>query len=99
MLDKMGILNSKETWSKLLSVIPDESIRKDLDAEWTKNPESAPTAKWDMLQSRLKGSKKSNLEFLARDIVFQYSYPRLDSNVSIGLNHLLKSPFCVHPKT
>lgn len=32
-------------------------------------------------------------------IILMYMYPRIDANVSKQRNHLLKSPFAVHPKT
>ncbi|KDD71679.1 hypothetical protein H632_c4578p0, partial [Helicosporidium sp. ATCC 50920] len=34
-----------------------------------------------------------------RDFVLTHAYPRLDVEVSRKMNHLLKAPFCVHPKT
>ena len=33
------------------------------------------------------------------DIILQLTYPRIDAEVSKHRNHLLKAPFCVHPKT
>jgi DNA primase small subunit len=50
----------------------------------------------------LKNKKNINYcssEACLNEFMMYILYPRLDSNVTIQVSHLLKGPFCVHPKT
>lgn len=44
-------------------------------------------------------SMQAQLMAAMEDIILYYTYPRIDAEVSKHRNHLLKAPFCIHPKT
>ncbi|KAF8893864.1 DNA primase catalytic subunit [Infundibulicybe gibba] len=87
----------------LLEYITDSTVTEDLRRQWANDPSRSSTTKWIDMKKAIKNSKGtsnvSNLQTYAEDIVLGYMYPRLDLEVSKHRNHLLKAPFCVHPKT
>jgi DNA primase small subunit len=83
------------------------SERATIEAYIKGHPEASSRDIWLQLEklqeerAKIPGSfkEKQEAKVMLKSVMLQYSYPRLDVNVSKQMNHLLKSPFVVHPKT
>ncbi|KAH7696378.1 DNA primase small subunit [Aphelenchoides avenae] len=109
---EQGWLDSSERWDPVLRLCKDDELRESLERQFLEVPSAE--ARWTILKRRFdskereKAAKKGDVvpeevegeakNFLL-SFVLAYAYPKLDVNVSTGTNHLLKSPFCIHPKT
>lgn len=94
----------------LLARIYDKTLVRRLRETWNKESNStggddiSSLRKWDDITTigkevNDKAFSLNNLVNTKMDIILDSMYPRLDIEVSKHLNHLLKSPFCVHPST
>ncbi|EKM80807.1 hypothetical protein AGABI1DRAFT_112534 [Agaricus bisporus var. burnettii JB137-S8] len=99
-LRDQDLFASNEAAAALLEHIPDQEIVEKVKTNWINSACSTSEAKWVELLKTVRSSKSSDiLQAAMEDIILYYTYPRLDAEVSKHRNHLLKAPFCVHPKT
>lgn len=104
-LEKQDPFETDERAEKLLQLLPDKTLNDSLRKKWSSAPGRSSMSKWadiDSLAEAGRGSKNLDAKLLKeakQDVLLEYTYPRLDIEVSKKLNHLLKSPFVVHPGT
>ncbi|BGP32032.1 p48 polypeptide of DNA primase [Rhodotorula toruloides] len=94
-----------QQWENVVKMLPDKENAGHLLKQY---PPSSSTAssldRWKALapipsSSKEPKHKAEKYKDAVNDIIVQYTYPRIDTEVSRKLNHLLKAPFCIHPGT
>lgn len=101
MVEEQDILGTDERLNNFLQII-DQDLRSSFKTPMKRAETSL--GKWNAFMNTFDELFRNqqipkSMKNLKEEIILQYFYPRLDINVTKGFNHLLKAPFCVHPKT
>ncbi|XP_047510158.1 DNA primase small subunit [Pieris napi] len=103
-LEEQEFLSTTDRLNSFLKIIPDEALRTQTQ-ETLENMPSSSLERWETFVTIYNQYCKQNsnamrkIKYLVEELKIQYCYPRLDAHVTKGFNHLLKSPFSIHPKT
>lgn len=97
-LNDQNLFGSVDGRQKLLDLITDDETRKELEPKIMAIDDSH--AVWGIVKKFVESKRNQRkVKFLIEEIQMSMLCPRLDISVSKTANHLLKAPFCVHPKT
>lgn len=104
MIKDQKLFDTTESASKVIDLCLDSELKLALRSKVLKSFRTG-IDRWEVFEKTVelfvqeKNYTRTHARYYLDEIKLQMCYPRLDVNVSRGMNHLIKSPFCVHPKT
>jgi DNA primase small subunit len=107
MINKQDFLANEHLVQNVIDLLPPLARTEDKNADQNfqnslylckmKRASSADT--WDFIKRSATQYKRNKTRYYLEEVKLHHCFPRLDTNVTRGMNHLLKLPFCIHPKT
>jgi DNA primase small subunit len=107
MIDKQDFLSNEHLIQNVIDLLPpfvrtdekngDQNFQNALLLCKMKRASSADT--WQFINRSANQYKRNRTKYYLEEVKLHHCFPRLDTNVTRGMNHLLKLPFCIHPKT
>lgn len=104
-LQEQDCFREEKHWETLLALLPlGPDATADLRSRWQRSDRSSVNKYKDIMAIREELATKNpalsaKIGKAMEDLILQYTYPRIDAEVSKKRNHLLKSPFVIHPGT
>lgn len=89
-----------KSMEQFLVYFPDEASKDKLRRQWANAKTSED--RWRQFENEVTRANKGkgrNAKPITEELVLSHLYPRLDVHVTEAQNHLLKSPWVIHPKT
>lgn len=103
MVNKQDFLANEHLIQNVIDLVgPDIRPLADVLSERCKPSMLSTPIRWKTMQDtsrNFKLNKRGRSNYFIEEVKLQHCYPRLDAAVTKGMNHLLKLPFCIHPKT
>lgn len=98
MINKQDFLASEHLVQNVIDLATDVGLQNRF-RDKCKLHHASSAERWAHMKLEVESYKSKKTRYFIQEVKLQHCFPRLDANVTKGFNHLLKLPFCIHPKT